>query len=187
VAVKSNFIEPTGVKDLWVINPIVYGDERGYFYEVYNEAVFKKYDLLYHFVQDNESYSSYGVLRGLHFQVNPYSQSKLVRVAQGKVLDVAVDLRSDSPTKGKWFSTILSAENRKQMLIPQGFAHGFVVLSKTAKFIYKCDNPYSKAHDSGIAYNDPALNIDWMIPPEDMIVSEKDKNQPLMKDAIHNF
>lgn len=168
-------VNNTKINGLYIIEPQVFEDERGYFFENYNKI--KLDDALkveYNFVQDNESKSSYGVIRGLHFQLSPYSQAKLVRVIQGKVYDVAVDLRKHSPTFGKWVGVELSGENKKQFLIPKGFAHGFSVLSENAIFAYKCDEYYHPESESGIIYNDPALNIDWKIPEKNMIVSEKD-------------
>ncbi|MBP7534225.1 MAG: dTDP-4-dehydrorhamnose 3,5-epimerase [Chitinophagales bacterium] len=175
----ETFVQQTGIEGLVVINPRVFGDQRGYFYESYNQQQFEKHGLYYNFVQDNQAFSTYGVLRGLHFQTQPYSQTKLVRVVLGEVLDVVVDLRHQSKTYGQSYSIILSADNHKQLLVPQGFAHGYVVLSQEALFVYKCDNYYAPKHDSGILYNDPQLAIDWMIPESDMIVSEKDQIQPL--------
>lgn len=177
----------TGIKDLFVIEPQVFKDNRGYFFESYNQKKFAELGLNYNFVQDNQSFSSYGVIRGLHYQLNPMAQAKLVRVISGKVLDVAVDLRKDSPTFGKHFSVELSDQNFLQFLIPRGFAHGFSVLSKTAIFFYKCDNFYSKESEAGILYNDPSLNIDWKIPQDKAIVSDKDKKNPHFEDAIINF
>ena len=173
---------PTPIKDLIVFEPKLWEDERGYFYESYNYNTFKKAGIYAQFVQDNESKSTYGVLRGLHYQVGDYAQAKLVRVAQGRVLDVAVDIREGSPTYGHSFSILLSEENKKQLFIPRGFAHGFVVLSETAVFCYKCDNFYSKEHEGGIRYNDPTFDIDWQIASEDIVLSEKDKlNAPFGK------
>lgn len=172
----------TPFKNLLVVEPTYYTDDRGYFMESYNAKTLEKQGVTYDFVQDNESASSYGVIRGLHYQIAPQAQTKLVRVSQGKVLDVVVDLRKDSPTFGEHYSIILSAENKKQLLIPRGFAHGFSVLSPNAIFAYKCDNYYSKAHEKGLRWNDPALNIDWGIPKESVVVSEKDSSQALLKD-----
>ncbi|MGB4930424.1 MAG: dTDP-4-dehydrorhamnose 3,5-epimerase, partial [Chitinophagales bacterium] len=138
-------------------------------------------------VQDNQSKSTYGVLRGLHYQLAPFAQAKLVRVISGEVLDVAVDIRQYSPTYGQHFSVVLSAENKKQLYIPRGFAHGFVVLSETAEFFYKCDNYYSKEHDAGIRFDDPALNIDWMLGADAILVSEKDNHLPNFAEAKNNF
>ncbi len=177
----------THIPGLFVFEPKVFEDERGYFYESYNANVFAEKNIDVHFVQDNQSRSSYGVLRGLHFQHPPMSQAKLVRVISGEVLDVAVDLRIGSPTYKQHYSVVLSAENRKQLYIPRGFAHGFVVLSPTAEFFYKCDNFYSREHDGGIAYNDPALKIDWKLPHDVLIVSEKDRNLPTLEEVTLNF
>lgn len=174
----DNFVEQTGIAGLVVINPRILGDERGYFYESYNQQQFEKYGLHYHFIQDNQAFSTYGVLRGLHFQVGEYAQAKLVRVMQGSVLDVTVDLRRNSPTFGHTYSIVLSADNHKQLLVPRGFAHGYVVLSETALFVYKCDNYYRRSHESGIRYNDPYLDINWQLPEGSLIVSEKDMEQP---------
>jgi dTDP-4-dehydrorhamnose 3,5-epimerase len=168
----------TKIKDLFIIKPIVHGDDRGYFMESYKDGWFKENFPDISFVQDNESKSDYGVLRGLHFQNPPYAQTKLVRVIQGEVLDIAVDLRKNSPTYGKYESIILSEKNKKQFLIPKGFAHGFLVLSDTAIFSYKVDNPYAPNHDAGLLWNDNFLNIDWKIPLKDIKLSEKDKLQP---------
>jgi dTDP-4-dehydrorhamnose 3,5-epimerase len=167
----------TEISGVYVIEPQLFKDNRGYFFESFNQNKFNEgigKDI--NFVQDNQSWSYYGVLRGLHFQKAPFEQSKLVRVLHGEVLDVAVDIRKDSPTFGKYISIILSAENKLQLFVPKGFAHGFVVLSSSAEFIYKCDNFYAPNYDSGIIYNDPDLNINWKIPDEGIIISAKDKN-----------
>lgn len=168
--------EATPIKDLLVFEPNVFGDERGYFFESYNRKSFEEEGLEYDFVQDNESFSRYGTVRGIHLQLGNHAQAKLVRVVQGTVLDVAVDLRPNSKTFGKWHSIELSAENHKQLLIPRGFGHGFSVLSESAIFQYKVDNYYSKESEAGIIFNDVELNIDWRIPSEKIIVSDKDKN-----------
>lgn len=166
----------TGLQDCWVIEPAVFSDERGYFFESFNERRFSELTgQPVHFVQDNQSFSTKGVLRGLHFQTGEYAQAKLVRVIQGAVLDVAVDIRPGSPTYGKWYAIELSAENKKQLFVPRGFAHGFQVLTDTAEFFYKCDNYYHKAAEGGIHYADPELGILW---PGDAIVSDKDKVLP---------
>lgn len=157
-----------------VFTPRVFKDNRGYFYESYNEQAFINAGINSHFVQDNQSFSSYATVRGLHLQKGKHAQAKLVRVIQGEVLDVAVDLREGSPTYGEHFSVHLSAENHKQLYIPRGFGHGFAVLSETAIFTYKCDNFYNKESESGIIFNDSDLNIDWKIPTGKAIVSEKD-------------
>ena len=165
----------TEIEGLLILEPTVFGDERGYFFESFSQREFEEKVCKTVFVQDNESKSGYGVLRGLHFQKPPFEQAKLVRVVKGKVLDVAVDIREDSPTFGKHVSVELSEENKRQMFVPRGFAHGFAVLSEEAIFQYKCDNYYMPQAEGGILWNDPALNIDWKIPMEDVILSEKDK------------
>ena len=180
-------ITPTSIPDVIIIEPQIFGDHRGYFMETYNKNKFPKQFEHIQFVQDNESKSCYGVLRGLHYQLPPYSQTKLVRVIEGSVLDIAVDIRKGSTTFGQHVSVELSGENKRQLLVPRGFAHGFLVTSKTAIFSYKCDNYYSVEHDRGILYNDPALNIDWQLNEKDFILSEKDIKQPLLKDAIDLF
>lgn len=171
----------TDFKGLYIIEPTIFKDPRGYFYESYNKKEFEKVGIHTEFVQDNRSRSVYGTLRGLHLQKNPFAQGKLVGVLEGKVLDVAVDIRKESITYGKHIAVELSAENKKLMFIPRGFAHGFVVLSKEAEFFYKCDNFYSKEHEVGIIYNDPSLAIDWKINPKEMILSDKDKSLPFFK------
>lgn len=177
----------TPIKDLVIIKPRVFADARGFFFESYNEATYKAANINIHFCQDNQSKSSYGVIRGLHYQLLPQSQTKLVSVVQGAVWDVAVDLRKDSPTFGQWYGVELTEENHLQFLIPQGFAHGFSVLSETAVFTYKCDDFYSPKLERGIMYNDPALAIDWKIPADKAIISDKDTKHPLLKDAELNF
>ena len=164
----------TPIKDLVVIEPRVFGDERGYFYEAYNKNTFHELGLDYDFVQDNQSFSRKGVLRGLHFQKN-YPQAKLVRVIEGEVFDVAVDLRKDSPTYGKWYGVVLSGENKKMFMIPRGFAHGFLVLSETAIFSYKCDDFYHPNDEGGIIYNDPTIGVEWPKLDCEFVLSEKDK------------
>ena len=171
----------TPIKDLVVIEPKVFGDERGYFYEAYNKNTFHELGLDYDFVQDNQSFSKKGVLRGLHFQKN-YPQAKLVRVIEGEVFDVAVDLRKDSPTYGKWYGVVLSGENKKMFMIPRGFAHGFLVLSDTAIFSYKCDDFYHPNDEGGIIYNDPTIGVEWPKIDCDIILSEKDKFHPPLKE-----
>ncbi|MFV0471177.1 MAG: dTDP-4-dehydrorhamnose 3,5-epimerase [Paludibacteraceae bacterium] len=177
----------TPIKDLVIIKPSIFADSRGYFFESYNQEEYKKAGIDQDFCQDNQSKSSYGVIRGLHYQLNPQSQSKLVFVTVGTVWDVAVDLRKNSSTFGQWFGVELSAENHFQFLIPQGFAHGFSVLSKTAVFSYKCDNFYNPLLERGILYNDHTLNIDWKIPADKAIISDKDKKHPLFENAETNF
>ncbi|MFB9051993.1 dTDP-4-dehydrorhamnose 3,5-epimerase [Formosa undariae] len=168
-------VTETKLKDCFIIEPQVFGDKRGYFLESYNAETFKKLtNLDVTFVQDNESFSSRGVLRGLHYQLGEHAQAKLVRVVKGEVLDVAVDIRKDSPTFGQHVAVNLSEENKKQLFVPRGFAHGFVVLSETAIFSYKCDNFYNKASEGSIIYNDKSLNIDWQIDESEMLISEKD-------------
>lgn len=176
-------IKETGIKGLLVIEPDVFGDSRGYFMESFSEKKFREetgMDVT--FVQDNESKSSYGVVRGLHFQHPPYSQAKLVRVVSGRALDVAVDLREGSETYGKHFSIELSGENHLQVFIPKGFAHGFAVLSEEVLFQYKCDEYYAPESEGAVIWNDLDLNIDWKIPHEDVRLSEKDKKHPGLKD-----
>jgi dTDP-4-dehydrorhamnose 3,5-epimerase len=165
----------TNINGLVIIEPKIFKDSRGYFFEPYNKSKFDKYIGVTDFVQDNESKSKTGVLRGFHFQKPPFEQAKLVRCIQGEVLDVALDLRKKSPTFGKVESVILSEKNKKQLFIPRGFGHAFLVLSETAIFSYKVDNVYSPDHDSGIIWNDPSLKIDWLIEKSELIISEKDK------------
>ncbi|KUG13367.1 dTDP-4-dehydrorhamnose 3,5-epimerase [Elizabethkingia sp. HvH-WGS333] len=173
----------TPLKDCYIIEPTIFEDERGYFYEKYNEKKFEELTgLTGHFVQDNVSKSSFGVLRGLHLQKGEYSQAKLVSCLEGSVWDVVVDLRTESPTFGQWYGTELSAENKLQFYVPRGFAHGFVVLSETAVFSYKCDNFYNKESEGSIKFNDPDLNIDWKISEADMVLSDKDLIAPAFKD-----
>ena len=180
-----NIIE-TSIQGLYILEPRVFGDARGYFFESYNVRDFAAVaDVT--FVQDNESRSCYGVVRGLHFQRPPYAQAKLVRVVEGCVLDVAVDLRAGSPTYGQHVVAELSAENHRQFFIPQGFAHGFAVLSPSAVFQYKCDNLYHPEAEGALAWDDPTLAIDWQLPSADVILSEKDKHHPLFKDFITPF
>ena len=178
-----NFI-PTNLLGCFVLEPKVFHDDRGYFMESFNENTFEKgIGQKVHFIQDNQSYSSKGVLRGLHYQTGEHSQAKLVRVLQGEVLDIAVDVRPESPTYGQSFSVLLSGENQKQLFIPRGFAHGFLVTSETAVFFYKCDNFYNKESEAGFIYNDPALNIDWNFPENELIISEKDMILPTLENA----
>ena len=179
---KFNF-EETFIKDLFVITPTVFGDSRGYFMETYQKEEFAAAGIDVDFVQDNESKSSYGVLRGLHFQKPPHAQSKLVRVVKGSVLDVAVDIRKGSPTFGKYVAVELSEQNHRQFFIPRGFAHGFVVLTDEVVFQYKCDNFYAPQSEGAVAWNDPDLNIDWKVPADKILLSDKDRRHPLLKDA----
>lgn len=177
----------TDIADLLVFEPRIFPDPRGYFFESYNETIFAEAGIKEKFVQDNQSKSTYGVIRGLHYQLNPYAQAKLIRVLQGNILDVAVDVRKGSITYGKAFSLELSDENNKQLYIPAGFAHGFSVLSETAVVLYKCDAFYNKEAEGGIRYNDPELNIDWRIPKGQEIISEKDIVLPFIGEALNNF
>ena len=177
----------TAIPGVVIIEPKVFGDARGYFFESWSLKDFSEAVRPVNFVQDNESKSSYGVLRGLHFQKGEHSQSKLVRVVSGRVLDVAVDIRKGSPWFGKHVACELSGENHRQFFIPRGFAHGFVVLSKEAVFQYKCDNLYCPSSEGAIAWNDPSLGIDWGIPEADILLSEKDKHHPLLCDAPELF
>ncbi|MDR0868432.1 MAG: dTDP-4-dehydrorhamnose 3,5-epimerase [Planctomycetota bacterium] len=172
----------TAIAGVFILEPRVFPDNRGYFFESYNRAEWAKNGLHYDFVQDNQSRSAYGAIRGLHFQRGEHAQAKLARVIDGKVLDVAVDLRPASPTFGKHLAVELSAENHRQLLIPRGFAHGFSVLSAAAIFIYKCDNFYCQEAEGGLLYNDPALGIDWQIPPDRAILSDKDLRNPPLKE-----
>ena len=177
----------TGIQGLLVVEPKIHEDSRGYFFEAFNQKQFVEYGLHLNFVQDNQSKSSYGVIRGLHYQLNPHAQIKLVRVLHGRILDVAVDIRQGSPTYGKVFSIELTSENQKQLLIPAGFAHGFSVMSDTAIVFYKCDTFYHKESEAGIRYDDPNLNIDWQIPKGKEIVSEKDVQLPNLHSLRNNF
>lgn len=170
-------VTETKLKGCFVIEPRIFGDERGYFFESFNKEKFKELTGVdIEFVQDNEAFSNRGVLRGLHFQKGEYAQAKLVRVVKGKVLDVVVDLRVNSVTYGQSFSCILSKENKKQLFVPKGFAHGYAVLEDNTVFVYKCDNYYNPSSEGGIIYNDESLNIEWILSPEEIILSEKDKN-----------
>ena len=177
----------TPIEGLLIIEPRVFTDQRGYFVETYNEKRYHDAGITAQFVQDNQSCSTYGVVRGLHFQRPPYSQAKLVCCTRGRVLDVAVDLRKDSPTYGQWFSVELNEENHRQFFIPKGFAHGFSVLSDTAIFTYKCDEFYHPEADGGILLSDPALHIDWQIPEDLRIISDKDTKHPLLADLNNPF
>ncbi len=178
---------PTPFPGLFIINPKVFEDSRGYFFESFNQQAFLANGIEQHWVQDNQSKSSYGVIRGLHYQLNPYAQSKLVRVLHGTILDVVVDLRKGSPGYGEVFTVELSAENKMQLLIPKGFAHGFSVLSPFAEVLYKCDSIYNKESEAGIMYNDTSLNIDWKIPAIEAIISDKDRQHPDFAGCRNNF
>ncbi|TLX71505.1 dTDP-4-dehydrorhamnose 3,5-epimerase [Labilibacter sediminis] len=177
----------TEIPDLLIIKPNKFVDSRGFFLESYNKKRYQYFGINYDFVQDNFSSSQYGVIRGLHYQLAPYSQAKQVQVIKGKIIDIVVDLRKDSPTFGKHFSIELSEENGLQLMIPRGFAHGFSVLSKDAIFSYKCDNLYNKDYERGILLNDPDLKIDWKVPSDAAIVSEKDLKHPKFINAEYNF
>ncbi|OCB76670.1 dTDP-4-dehydrorhamnose 3,5-epimerase [Flavobacterium crassostreae] len=180
-------LEKTEIQDLVVVQPAVFEDERGYFFEAYNKEKLSNQGVAITFVQDNQSFSKKGTLRGLHYQNPPYAQTKLIRVLDGEIIDVAVDLRKDSPTYGKSFSILLSSENKKQLLVPQGFAHGFSVLSATATVMYKCDNYYNKESEGGIRFDDPTLNIDWGMDAKDAILSDKDLILPSFENCNSQF
>ena len=177
----------TVIPGLLIFEPNVFEDKRGYFFESYNEKIFREGGINFRWVQDNQSSSTYGVIRGLHYQLPPFAQSKLVRVLRGKILDVVVDIRKGSPTFGKSYCKVLSAKNKRQLFIPTGFAHGFSVLSKEAEVLYKCDNYFNKESEAGILYNDAELSIDWRIPAREAIVSEKDKMLPTLAQCINSF
>jgi dTDP-4-dehydrorhamnose 3,5-epimerase len=172
---------------LLIFEPKVFEDHRGYFYESYNERAFSEDGVDIYFVQDNQAKSSYGVIRGLHFQLDPHAQTKLIRTLSGSIIDAVVDLRKGSPTYGKSYAIELSAENKRQLLVPKGFAHGYSVISETAEVFYKCDEFYHKDSERGIAYNDPALQIDWQIPADKAVISEKDSSHPLLSEHKSNF
>ena len=175
------------IPGLLVVEPKVFEDSRGYFFESFNQKLFTDHGINCQFVQDNQSKSSYGVIRGLHFQESPHTQAKLVRVLNGSILDVAVDIRKGSPTYGQHFSIELTADNRKQLWVPAGFAHGFSVLSETAVVLYKCDQFYHKPSEGGVRFDDPDLNIDWKIPTDKAVISEKDQQLPSFRDLVTNF
>lgn len=178
-------IQKTEIEGLLVIRPRVFEDSRGYFFESYNEQLFSEAGVHTHFVQDNQSRSSYGVIRGLHMQKKPHAQAKLLRVLEGAIFDVAVDLREGSATYGKWFGLEITSANHMQLLIPAGFCHGFSVLSEKATVLYKCDAFYHPESEAGIRYNDPDLAIDWRIPAANVSVSDKDSKLPYLKDFNH--
>ncbi len=177
----------TGIPGLLLFEPAVFKDERGYFFESYNEELFRRQGIDIRFVQDNQSFSRYGVIRGLHYQLDPHAQAKLIRVIHGAILDVAVDIRGNSPTYGKYVSVELSAENKLQFLLPPGFAHGFSVLSETAEVAYKCDAFYSKESEAGIRFDDPEIGINWQVPTQNAIVSSKDLDLPLLAGCRNTF
>jgi dTDP-4-dehydrorhamnose 3,5-epimerase len=179
--IKTNF------QGLLVFEPKVFEDNRGYFFESYNQKIFSDEGVEINFVQDNQARSSFGVVRGLHFQKDPFAQTKLIRVLSGKIIDVAVDIRKGSLTYGQAYTILLSAENKKQLLIPKGFAHGYSVISETAEVFYKCDEFYHKESEGGISLYDPALKIDWQIPADKMIISEKDKQYDLLENVDSAF
>ncbi|MEO5650211.1 MAG: dTDP-4-dehydrorhamnose 3,5-epimerase [Ginsengibacter sp.] len=172
---------------LLIFVPKIFEDSRGYFFESYNQKVFSEESIEINFVQDNQALSSFGIVRGLHFQKDPFAQTKLIRVLSGKIIDAVVDLRKNSPTYGNAYTIELSAENKKQLLIPKGFAHGYSVISETAEVFYKCDVFYHKESEGGILWNDPQLNIDWKVPADRVIVSEKDARNPTFKTGESNF
>ena len=178
-------IEQTPLKDSFILTPTIFNDERGSFHETFNDILFKKVTgQKVNFVQDNQSTSSFGVLRGMHYQVGKMAQAKLVRVIQGRILDIVVDMRNESETFGKHFSVILDDITKKQLFVPRGFAHGFITLSPTSKFAYKCDNFYDKASERGIIYNDATLQMDWHLPNDKLIISDKDLKLPSFLEAI---
>ncbi len=177
----------TSFPDLMIFEPKIWEDSRGYFYESYNRNDFKVAGIDINFVQDNQASSTYGVIRGLHYQLDPFAQTKLIRVLSGSIMDVAVDIRKGSPTYGKAYSIELSSDNKKQLLVPKGFAHGYSVISETAEVFYKCDEFYNKESEAGIAYDDPSLNIDWQVPLDKRIISEKDKIHPGLYECKNNF
>lgn len=177
----------TGFKELLVIKPTVYSDKRGYFFESFNQDTYRNAGINFTPVQDNESKSSKGVIRGLHYQLRPHDQAKLIRVIEGKIFDVALDLRRDSPTYGKWFGIELDSESKTQLFIPRGFAHGFSVLSEEAIILYKTDNLYNRGSERGIALNDTYLNIDWHTGDIKPVISEKDTRNPPLREAENNF
>lgn len=177
----------TDIPGLKIFEPSVFNDDRGYFFESYNVNTWKAEGVDTVFIQDNQSLSSYGVIRGLHYQLDPKAQTKLVRVLTGAILDVAVDIRIGSPSFGKVYCVELSAENKKQLYLPKGFAHGFSVLSDKAEVLYKCDTFYFKESEAGIRFDDPRLNIDWMIPADRMTISDKDRDLPFLDQARNNF
>jgi dTDP-4-dehydrorhamnose 3,5-epimerase len=177
----------TDFPDLLIFEPVVFNDSRGYFFESYNEKIFRSAGVEIKFVQDNQARSTYGVIRGLHFQLAPFAQTKLIRTLSGSILDVVVDVRKGSPTYGKAYAIELSAENKKQLLVPKGFAHGYSVLSQTAEVMYKCDAFYHKESEGGLLYNDPELAIDWRIPAAAAIVADKDLVLPGLSKCAANF
>lgn len=180
-------ITETGFSGLYILEPRVFADSRGYFLESFNAKQLVEAGLDANFVQDNQSFSTVGVLRGLHYQNAPHAQTKLVRALSGRILDVVVDLRRDQSTFGQSFSIELTSENKKQLYVPKGFAHGFSVLSETAEILYKCDEYYNKDSEGGLLYSDPVLKIDWMLPPDKIVLSDKDSINPVLSDANYKF
>ena len=172
---------------LLIYEPKIFGDHRGYFFESYNQKAFLEGNIDINFVQDNQASSTFGVIRGLHYQLLPYAQTKLLRVLSGNIIDAVVDLRKNSPTYGKAYTIELSAENKKQLLVPKGFAHGYSVISETAEVFYKCDAFYNRESEGGIAWNEPSLNINWQVPAESVKVSEKDSFYTSLENCKHNF
>ena len=179
--------DKTDFQGLQVFTPAIFEDERGYFFESYNQGLFFNEGIEINFVQDNQAISSFGVIRGLHYQLEPNAQTKLIRVLSGNILDAVVDMRKNSPTYGKVYTMELSAQNKKQLLVPKGFAHGYSVISETAEVFYKCDVFYHKESEGGVAWNDPILNIDWRVPVESVKVSEKDSHHPSLENCRNNF
>ena len=177
----------TSFPGLMIFEPKIWGDSRGYFYESYNRNDFKLAGIEIEFVQDNQARSDYGVIRGLHYQLDPFAQTKLIRVLSGRIVDVAVDIRKGSPTYGKAYAIELTSDNKKQLLVPKGFAHGYSVISETAEVFYKCDEFYNKESEGGIAFDDPVLNIDWQVPKDKSIISEKDQIHPGVYECKNNF
>lgn len=175
------------INGITIFEPKVYPDQRGFFFESYNKQLFHANGIFTEFIQDNQSFSVYGVVRGLHYQREPYAQAKLVRALEGSILDVVLDIRAKSPTFGKTYSIVLSSDNKKQIFVPKGFAHGFSVLSETAVISYKCDQFYNKQSEAGIRFNDPELNIDWQIPAEKILISEKDEQLPAFNSTMTDF
>jgi dTDP-4-dehydrorhamnose 3,5-epimerase len=175
------------ISGITIFEPRVYPDQRGFFFESYNKQLFHDNGILTEFIQDNQSFSVYGVIRGLHYQKEPFAQAKLVRVLEGSILDVVLDIRANSPTFGKTYSIVLSSDNKKQIFVPKGFAHGFSVLSETAVISYKCDQFYNKQSEAGIRFNDPGLNIDWQIPVDKILISEKDEQLPEFNSTMTDF
>lgn len=179
--------ETTDFPGVIILKPNIFEDKRGYFFESYNQKIFSREGINFNFVQDNQARSTYGVVRGLHYQLEPHAQTKLIRVLEGEILDVIVDIRKQSPTYGRHFAIRLSAENKLQLLIPRGFAHGYSVLSEVAEVFYKCDAYYQKESEGGVLWNDPELHIDWMVPSDKVSVSEKDKLYPGIAACQNNF